>query len=168
MQRFKFSLLVGACVLGLAVAARAEDNAAQAAARAAVLAQLAQFDAAPTPPSAPAPKPVMPAPAVVAPVVLPPSAPGVVVAEGDNAAQARARAALAQQNIVVAPAAPVIKAQPVMTANTAPVTFPVVVAPAPAPNSKEGRLQALNARYKAGQIAPLDYFNQREAILNGN
>ncbi len=156
MQDLKFHVIACACALSFVVTAHAQDNAAQAAARAAVIAQLAQLDNTKPAPVAPAPKPapvapVVVAPAVIAPVVVSPT-PVVAVTNQDNAAQAQARAVLVQP----APA-------PV-----APIAAPVVVAVAPAPTTKAGRLQALNAQYKANQIAPQNYYIQREAILSGN
>jgi hypothetical protein len=165
MQSLKFPAMICVCALAFAASVRADDNAAQAAARAAVLAQLAQIDAA-TPTPAPAPiisAPVIkpqPAPVqtlvVTEPVVSQPPTVAVITAD-DNAAQARARAMLAKEQVIV-------------TQSTARTTsFLPVNAPAlPISGSKETRLQALNEQYKSGQISPQDYFNQREAILNGN
>jgi hypothetical protein len=167
MQSLKFPAMICVCALVFTASVRADDNAAQAAARAAVLAQLAQIDAA-TPTPAPAPAPIISAPVikpqpapvqtlvVTEPVVSQPPTVAVITAD-DNAAQARARAMLAKEQVIV-------------TQSTAQTTsFLPVNAPAlPISGSKETRLQALNEQYKSGQISPQDYFNQREAILNGN
>jgi hypothetical protein len=166
MQTFKFSIGICVCALAFAAVVRADDNPDQAAARAAVLAQLAQMDAAPpatnvivaTPPPTQAPIVVAPV-APVAPVLSQP-APVTVPALNDVAVQSRAVAATVQTNAVVKIS---------VTNAPAATNFLPLIAPAlPISDSKEARLQALDAQYKSGQISPQNYFNQREAILNGN
>jgi len=134
------------CLLAAGVvcpAVRADDNAAQAAARIALAKALFDANSQPTastpaapapvapPPAAPAPVAPPPAP-VAAPVVPPPAPPPPVAAQpaaapttGDNPAQAAARAALAQKLFEQssAPSAPAIPPPPP----------PPTVAPAPAP-----------------------------------
>ena len=48
------------------------------------------------------------------------------------------------------------------------MVYKPIVGPAlPISADQQTRLQALDAKYNANQISPLDYFNQREAIING-
>jgi len=101
MQFFKISLLIGALALGGTGLVRAEDTPAQAAARAALEAKLKELDSQPAA-AQPVAAPIAPAaPVVVAPVAAPRiivTAKGVTKApteNGDNPAQAAARAALA-------------------------------------------------------------------------
>jgi len=96
MQFSKISLLIGALALGGTGLVRAEDTPAQAAARAALEAKLKELDSQPA-----AAQPVVAPIAPAAPVAAPPiivTAKGVTKApadNGDNPAQAAARAALA-------------------------------------------------------------------------
>jgi colicin import membrane protein len=141
-----------------------------------------------------------------APVAKVQPAPKVMAAaNGDNPAQAAARAALAQKlfetsqtqsgweasskttpKIAVKEAKPVAKSEPKPNAKPKPAPSSLVKldapkasytssepelkkfdAPAsPLPASKQQKLQALLAKYKADQIAPAEYFTQRSAILN--
>jgi hypothetical protein len=184
---------------------RADDNPAQAAARAAVLQAMQQQDAAgantapaATPPSAPAvAAPVIPVPAqpvVTQPVTTIPAPASdatmnPTASSTDNAAQAAARAAVLQAmqgqdaaGINAAPSAPVVvtpaTSAPVATTNpmpapasvaapNTPVYRPIIAPSLPISADQQTRLQALDAKYSANQITPVDYFNQREAILNG-
>ena len=218
-----FGILCATALCVSILPVRADDNPAQAAARAAVLQKMQEQDAAATnaapadtTPSAPVVvAPVIPVPAqpvVAQPVTtVPAPAPEATVnptaSLTDNPAQAAARAAVLQKmqeqdaagiNVAPAnttPAAPVVVAPvtsvPVVTTNPMPAPAPVVT-PVPAPVAaptmaapstpvykaiiapslpisadQQARLQALDAKYSANQIAPLDYFTQREAILNG-
>jgi hypothetical protein len=193
------------CAGILSAHAQADDNAAQAAARAAVLQKMQEMNAATdtnTPVAAPAPAPApvvtVPAapapvqPAAVAPVITPaaPVAPAPVIETsdtGDNPAQAAARAALIQKSVDLdtqrigaaptpsaaaptpAPATvpPALVATPVPVV-PAPVEYHPIVGPAlPISTDQQSQLQALDAKYYANQISPLDYFTQREAILKG-
>jgi hypothetical protein len=167
MQFFKISL--GLCALALcgAVTLHAQDNAAQAAARAALLKKLQEAPGAPAP-EAPAPAPA--APAVTPPAEAPAAPPAAPVAPvetapvaGDNPAQATARAALLQKLAE--------GGVPTATATAAPagpgkVTVAAVALPA-APQTKEQKLQLLLVQYKKDQITPLQYHEQRAAILAG-
>lgn len=126
---------------------RAQDNAAQSAARAALMKQMDQVQAPEpqSPPVAPfapavAPKPAAPTPVVepVAPVA--PVAPMVVVV---------------QTNVVVAPPGVLTNARPV----------PIVAPGLPVSMTKEQRLQALLMLYKADQVTPEQYHTRRAAIL---
>jgi hypothetical protein len=208
-----FGILCATALCASILPVRADDNPAQAAARAAVLQKMQEQDAAginaapvATPPSAPAVvAPVIPVPAqpvVVQPVTtIPAPAPDATMnptaSSTDNAAQAAARAAVLQKmqeqdaaGINAAPSAPVVVAPvtsaPVETTNPMPAPAPVVAPTAPtvaAPSApiykpiiapslpisadQQARLQALDAKYSANQISPLDYFTQREAIMKG-
>jgi hypothetical protein len=167
MRISKLIAVAGTLALGTgftSVHAADTDTAAQAAARAAVIAaMLTDTNAAPVTVQ-PAAAPVLPAPAPapVQPVVATPVAiaPVVVTNSTNNAAQAAALAALnqaLQTNMVANPPA-------VMLMTNAPVMTPA--APAlPVTASVADRLQALDAQYKANQITPMDYFTQREALL---
>jgi hypothetical protein len=210
-----FGILCATALCASILPVRADDNPAQAAARAAVLQKMQEQDAAgtnvapaATPPSAPVVvAPVIPVPAqpvVVQPVTtVPAPAPDATMnptaSSTDNAAQAAARAAVLQKmqeqdaaGINAAPAdatssAPVVAA-PVTTVSVvttnptpapAPVAAPTVAAPStpvyrpiiapslPISADQQARLQALDAKYSANQITPLDYFTQREAIMKG-
>lgn len=129
--------------------ARAQDNAAQAAARAALMKQMDQVQAPEpqTPPAAPA------APAVAAEEPAAPAAPAAPV------------------EVPVAPIAPVVVvlqtnavvAAPVTVTNPRPV--PIIAPAVPISMTKEQRLQELLAKYKADQITPEQYHTQRAAIL---
>lgn len=207
-----FGILCATALCASILPVRADDNPAQAAARAAVLQAMQQQDAAgtntapvATPPSAPVVvAPVIPVPAqpvVTQPVVAQPvttiPAPAPVATMNptagstDNTAQAAARAALLQKmqgqdatGINAPPSAPVVMAPatyaPVTTANptptpaattvaapSTPVYRPIIAPSLPISADQQARLQALDAKYNANQITPQDYFNQREAILNG-
>jgi hypothetical protein len=69
-------------------------------------------------------------------------------------------------------AAPVAAPAPEAPAPVAPI---VIVPAAPSPSApplpisadQQAQLQALDAKYSANQISPMDYFSQREAILKG-
>ncbi len=205
-----FGILCATALCASILPVRADDNPAQAAARAAVLQKMQEQDAAgtnvapaATPPSAPVVvAPVIPVPAqpvVVQPVTtVPAPAPDATMnptaSSTDNAAQAAARAAVLQKmqeqdaaGINAAPSAPVVAAPvttvPVVTTNPTPAPAPVaaptmaapstpvykpIIAPSlPISADQQTRLQALDAKYSANQITPLDYFTQREAIMKG-
>lgn len=156
MRITKLMAVTGAvafCAAFTSVRAADTDNAAQAAARAAVLAAMQDTNATPAlaqPAAAPvAPAPVQPA--VVAPVVVMTNSPIT-----HNADQAAAMAAL-QQALQTTNA-------PVVVMTNAPTAAPAVLA-SPVPMTIADQLQALNAKYKANQITPMDYFTQREALL---
>jgi hypothetical protein len=120
---------------------RAQDNAAQAAARAALMKQMDQVQA-PEPQTSPAAPAMVPEPAAAAPVVEPttPVAPVTLVM---------------QTNAVVAPPAAVMNPRPV----------PIIAPGLPVSLSKEQRLQTLLMLYKADQITPEQYHTKRAAIL---
>jgi hypothetical protein len=123
---------------------RAQDNPAQAAAREALMKQMDQVQAPEpqTPPAAPT------APATVAK----PAASAV-----EPATPAATTPATAPVVIITNPATP---------ATMNPSTPVPIVAPGlPISMTKEQRLQALLARYKADQITPEQYHTQRAAIL---
>src|SRR5579859_5446867 len=97
MQIFKVSMMVCACSLAAIFTAHAQDNAAQAAARAALAAKLFEMDAGnPSPTNsaapAPAPKPA-PAPVVKGPIDdMPPAKTVPPVAPVDNGSSSKADA----------------------------------------------------------------------------
>jgi len=208
-----FGILCATALCASILPVRADDNPAQAAARAAVLQKMQEQDAAgtnvapaATPPSAPvvvAPvipvpaQPVMVQPVTTVPAPAPDATMNPTASSTDNAAQAAARAAVLQKmqeqdaaGINAAPSAPVVAAPvttvPVVTTNPTPAPAPVAAPAAPtvaAPSTpvyrpiiapslpisadQQARLQALDAKYSANQITPLDYFTQREAIMKG-
>lgn len=176
MQIPKLSLWICALALGGALTIQAEDTAAQAAARKALVDALNNPPAAdtvsPAAPVAPAvPAPVVPPavpvtptppPAAVAPTPAPaPSATPVTPQPGDNEAQAKARAALLQQMGTPAPAPAAATVPATAAAAAAKSTVPA----APVLSSKEQKLQDLLARYKADKLTPQEYHEQRAAIL---
>jgi hypothetical protein len=161
------------------VVPQAGDNAAQAEARAALAKTMADLGTpmnqtpttAPVAPmaAAPAPAPAVAPAAPMAPVVAPMAATPVDPLTGDNAAQAEARAALAQKMTDLG--TPMNQtgtvAAPVVTKNGQVLPQPVpIVAPAlPISLSKEEKLRVLLSHYMADQISPEQYHEQRAAIL---
>ena len=159
------------------------DNAAQAEARAALAKTMADMGtplnqtqtttpvapvaAAPAPVSAPVVAPATPVAPVAAPVATTPADP----LTGDSAAQAEARAALAQkmagmgtplnQTQTAATAAPVVA----KNGKVLPQPIPMVAPALPVSPSKEEKLKALLSRYLADQVTPEQYHEQRAAIL---
>jgi len=121
----------------------AQDNPAQAAAREALMKQMDQVQApepppaAPTAPAAPAAAPAVPKTKPAAPAAPAPAATPVVIITNP------------------APRATVTPSGPV----------PIVAPALPISMTKEQRLQALLAKYKADQINPEEYHKQRAAIL---
>ena len=191
MQISKFPVWVCALALCGGVALHAQDNAAQAAARAALLQKMNELDANPsaamTPAPAPAPAPTpapVPAQPTAVPVVAAPAAPVVEITPTpaivspaavaspapavDTAAQTATRAALLQKmNDLGGTSAPA--PQPSATVSAPPVkTAPAQPDVAPAPPiaaSKEQKLAWLLGLYKSNQLTPQQYHEQRAAIL---
>jgi hypothetical protein len=189
--------LCAAAIGATALTAHADDNAAQAAARAAVLQTLQGTNGTTdtnlpvAAPSAVAPVVIPAAPAPAAPVAMPVAVDNAAPSSADNAAQTAARAAVLQKlqelsgagtstpmaasaPVMVQPVAtipvtaPTVTVVPVTTSAPAAVVYKPIVGPAlPISADQQTRLQALDAKYNANQISPLDYFNQREAIING-
>ncbi|HXI71934.1 MAG TPA: hypothetical protein VNN22_16380 [Verrucomicrobiae bacterium] len=124
---------------------RAQDNPAQAAAREALMKQMDQVQAPEAPPAASAAaKPAAPAAAPAIPETKP-------------AAPAASAPVAAPVMIITNPAPP---------ATVTPSGPVPIIAPAlPISMTKEQRLQALLAKYKADQINPEEYHKQRAAIL---
>lgn len=120
-----------------------KDNAAQAAARAALMQQLDEPASNPAT-SVSAPETTSP-PVVVVPVTTTTPAP----------------------TPAPAPATTTMAAKPVAmpTASQQLEYKPIVAPPLPISATQQEQLQALNAKYMANQIAPADYFKQRAAIL---
>jgi hypothetical protein len=140
------------------------------------------------PPVAPTPAPA-PAPAQSTEMFLPAPAPATAASPAvDSDAQAKARAAvlqklseLQQQPVATPPPAPekvMVKAiekptpvaAPVIVENKPPVVAEPVVKPIETPAlpiaaTKEERLQALLAKYKADLITPAEYHTERAKII---
>jgi hypothetical protein len=176
------------CALALftAPAIRAADTPAQAAARAALEAKIKELDAnspAVTPSPTPAPAPTASTGAIE---VTPAGAtvPAEKPTAADNAAQARAREALLKELHQPPPNESVaaLEIKPVAATKAKPAKKPApavkvensgkelglkpITAPAlPIAASKEGKLQALLAKYKADQISPEEYHRQRAEVL---
>jgi hypothetical protein len=192
MQIPKISLWICALALGGVIAIRAEDTAAQAAARAAMLEKMQELQGgSATAPQTPAPAESAPAAVTPAPEAPPAAAPAETAAPaaataapvetpadstimspaitqpGDSEAQARARAALNEK--MSALGSPVAPAQASNTqASVTPASpAPIVAPPLPINFSKEQKLDWLLNLYKANQITPQQYHEQRAAILAG-
>src|SRR5450759_1963097 len=100
-----------------------------------------------------------------------------VVQAADNPAQAAARAAVAEEPVVMTPVNGEAKAakaaakakkenkKSAVAASAASETKPIVAPASPIPASKEQRLQALLVKYKADQVSPEEYQRERAAIL---
>jgi hypothetical protein len=149
MKISKLMLAIGIFAFYMSFASvRAQDNPAQAAAREALMKQMNGLQAPePQSPSAQPTVPVVAAkPAGPAPPMEPvaPAAPGIL---------------MLQTNAVVAPPA----IPPVSV--TVPAPIPIIAPGLPISMTKEQRLQALLARYKADQVTPEQYHTQRAAIL---
>ena len=182
MKISQISVCICVLALGGAISLHAEDNAAQAAARAALEKALNGTDSSTPAPQTSAPA-ATPAPAEVAPATQPTPPPSVAQPEpvvvtapaaapatnsdGDTEAQAKARAALVEKlDTLPATAAPA-QAPAAKPAKAKGSTPQPVVAPA-LPMGKEQKLQALLNQYKADQITPEQYHEQRAAIISGN
>jgi hypothetical protein len=160
----KFPLWICALALGGALTVHAQDNPAQAAARAALQQKMNELDANPAA-TTPAPEA---APAATAPVASAPAAAPAVVApaaaiEAAPVVETPAPAATAPADTAVETPAPAQTEPVTPTEVKASVTKPT---PSSAPAiSKDERLMLLLARYKADQITPEQYHTQRAAIL---
>jgi len=192
MQIPKFPVWICALAMCAAVTVHAQDNTAQAAARAALLQKMQELDstpsvtaptqsapasvtiapvvsaaALPTPPAAPAAQ-VPVAVATPAPVITAtPAATGAVPA-GDNAAQAAARTAV-QQKLSELGSGSTPESLPAVTAPAASAPAATVAqmgAPAlPITMTKEQKLNWLLSLYKSDKLTPQQYHDQRVAIL---
>jgi hypothetical protein len=173
-------LLPAFCVVALSATgfiARAEDNPAQAAARIALAKQLFDMNAqagtnAPATSSdsststhamasapAPAPAPVAaPAPAPASPA---PSAPASKRDDAEKAALSTAMTTPATSSTTNSAAAAAALNYPGKDLGLKPVSAP----PLPISTAKQQRLQALLDKYKADQLTPDEYHQQRAAIL---
>ncbi len=213
MQISKLPLWICALALCGGLTLQAQDNAAQAAARAALMQKLNELSTNP-PAATPSPAPVTVAPAAEAPAAVTPapatetpaaatfaptavtsSAPAVAgpeaagtVQPADTAAQVAARAALEQkmQELQNASSAAPQTSAPVQSAPARPApaaTAPAMSAPpanapasvtgertitAPAPPvsmTQQEQLDRLLRLYESNQLTPLQYHDQRAAIL---
>jgi hypothetical protein len=154
MKISKLLSVVGALAFCFSfVAVRAQDNPAQAAAREALMKHMSEVQASETP-QTPPPAATVPA-APTAPVEAAPAAPTV---------DAAAPAATAPIVIVSETNAPATTA-PAAVSSTIPAPVPIVAPALPISMTKEARLQALLAKYKADQITPEQYHTQRAAII---
>ena len=153
------------------------DNAAQAEARAALAKTMADMSTpmnqtqttTPVAPVAAAPAPAVAPATPVAPVAAPVDTTPVDPLTGDSAAQAEARAALAQKmtDLGTPMNQTATATAPVVTKNGQVLPQPVpIVAPAlPISLAKEEKLKVLLSRYMADQVTPEQYQEQRAAIL---
>jgi hypothetical protein len=218
MQISKLPLWICALALCGGLTLQAQDSAAQAAARAALMQKLNELNTNP-PAATPSPAPATPAPVTVAPAAVATPAPATetpaaatfapaavtspapavaspeatgTVQPGDTAAQAAARAALEQKMqelpsgssaapqtsapVQSAPARPApVATAPAMSAPpaNAPANAPAnvtgertITAPAPPISmTKQEQLDRLLTLYKSNQLTPLQYHDQRAAIL---
>ncbi len=142
MQIPKFSLWIGTLALCGGMTLHADDTPAQAAARAALMQQLQSDQSNSAPATAAAPVTAMP----VDPLT------------GDNAAQAAARAAVIKKMTDLG--TPMNQ-----TGTVASQPIPMAAPAAPVSMSKEEKLQILLDHYKADQVSPEQYHEQRAAIL---
>jgi hypothetical protein len=127
---------IGICAICVSFGSvQAQDNPAQAAARAALMKQMDQVQA--PEPETPSPTPAPTMPKTPAPVAPAPAAAPVMITP------------------TPAPSATMTSASPV----------PIVAPAIPISATKEQRLQALLAKYKADQITPEQYHTQRAEIL---
>ena len=151
------------------ISIRAQDNPAQAAARAALMEKMGALNGSQTPPP----------PAAAEPATPPAAPPSIETPEPATTMPAATEPAPAPAPPVVPEAMPATNAvavQPppkpaptagVKQAGSEPGFAPIVAPPLPISMTKEEQLQALNAKYMANQISPQEYFKQREAIING-
>ena len=154
MKISKLLSVVGALAFCVSIATlRAQDNPAQAAAREALMKHMSESQASETLQTPPPAATVPAAPA--APVEAAPAAPTV---------EAAAPAATAPIVIVSETNAPAASA-PAAVSSTIPAPVPIVAPALPISMTKEARLQALLAKYKADQITPEQYHTQRAAII---
>jgi hypothetical protein len=180
MQISKVSVVICVLALGVTLAARAEDNPAQAAARAALAAKMAALGEQQTPSHA-ADHPMN------ASMEKEAATPGEPVENGDNPAQAKARAALDQKMQVMmnsktsaespppmtkpasGPAKMAKKSAPPMTeTRTVQPWVPVNTGPPlPISEAKQQKLQELLQKYETDQITPEEYHKERAAIISG-
>lgn len=154
MQTYKFPLWLCALALCGAMTLHAQDNAAQAAARIALLQKMQEADTNAPAASAETAKPVAKAAVVTA------TATAIPAKAGAPAVTPAPATATATATAVVAP-------KPAKASKaTAAAATPKPEAPAlPIPATKEQKLQQLLAKYKANQLTPQEYHEQRAAIL---
>ncbi len=136
----------------------AQDNPAQAAARAALMKQMGQAQAPEpqTPPAASTTPATPAAPAAVSTEAAQPA--GTPPADPNAAAQEKARAALLAKMAEPPP-------KPATIVPTVAGPVPIIAPAIPISMTKEQRLQELLAKYKADQVTPEQYHTQRAAIL---
>ncbi len=170
MKIFKLSLAIGVLAVCAGVSARAQDNPAQAAARAALMKSLYGDQTAPaSAPTNDAPimidssgvvgeKSTNPPPAMVA---------APMSSSSDTEAQAKARAALEKkmaEEDALSPRPVVSKINKNYPPNQGGFT-PIMAPPLPISAAKQMQLDALLDKYKADLITPEEYQKQRAAIL---
>jgi hypothetical protein len=175
MQVSKSLLIVCASVICAGfISARAQDNPAQAAARAALMEKMNELDGPQTPPPAAVPAEPPPAP------TLPATTPEPGMAPIQTPEPATTMTPPPENSSPVAPPVPItMPATNTMAVQPPPAPAkstgvkqagndglqPIVAPPLPISMTKEEQLQALLEKYKADQITPQEYFKQRAAIL---
>jgi hypothetical protein len=134
------------------ITVRAEDNPAQAAARAALMGKMNEWDVQQPQPAQPAPPPS---------VVVTPS--GAIQKQPNQPANAPAITSPPVTNAVVVqqPSKPANISYPGKELGLKPIKAP----PLPISAVKEAQLQTLLERYKANQITPEQYHTERAKIL---
>jgi hypothetical protein len=189
ISKFLLPICAAALCAGF-ISARAQDNPAQAAARAALMEKMDESAPPQTPPpvlidssgvvnsatnvSAP-PLPSAPPNSASEPMPSPPAASmesenDMAQKKAEAAARTQAKAEKRRELKAEKAAARADKknaatVQPSASQPANLVLPPMVAPPLPIPLTTEQQLQALDAKYKADQISPQDYFKQREAIL---
>lgn len=180
MQISKISLLICGIALCSTLVGYAEDNPAQAAARKALEQKMSEMEKSACCPATNASACCLANPSgdneaqAKARIALKEkmaeigtaAAPACCMASqsGDNEAQVKARAALKEKMVELgAPVAPA--SAPVVQAKSESGVVLPTPPPLPIKASKEARLQELLAQYKADQITPQAYHEQRAAIL---
>jgi outer membrane biosynthesis protein TonB len=176
MQVSKSLLIVCASVICAGfISAHAQDNPAQAAARAALMEKMNELDGPQTPPPAAVPAEPPPAP------TLPATTPEPGMAPIQTPEPATTMTPPPEKSSPVAPPVPIMMpptnnvpvpppsappAKPTAAKQTGNDGLqPIVAPPLPISMTKEEQLQALLEKYKADQITPQEYFKQRAAIL---
>jgi hypothetical protein len=181
MQTPKFSLLICALTVCGGLALHAQDTPAQAAARQALEQKMKELDANPPAASVVSPaEPAAPAAAASAPVA-PSVDSGVVMKpvnkkakpadtvrasqKSDSKAAAKAQAEKAATKTSQMTAKPVKTPAPVVVSGKKPDLNPTPAPALPIPLTKQEKLQSLLQKYKADQISPEEYHQQRASIL---
>ena len=167
MQISNAFLICGAALSLVTLSARAADTEKDAQLREALRQKIAESNIPAAAPQTPAAAPQAPA---AAPAIKPEPAMAVSSAE-DDAQTARLREALRlrmaeESTKVVAPTQTVTQKETIVTGKPTPSTSASVKAPPlPIPSTKEERLAQLLKQYKADEITPQEYHQQRAKIM---